>query len=193
MITRAWMDDSTARLIELVAAMSDEDFAAPTSLPGWTRAHVISHLHFNALALNNLATWATTGVETPMYESPAQRNADIEQGAQLPPGELVRLLGGSAAALAEALDRIEDWDAPVVTAQGRNVAVSEVPWMRTREVALHLIDLDIGATFDEIPEDLGLALVTDVMRKRFRDGEGGAILAWLSGRSYHAPVIGEWL
>jgi maleylpyruvate isomerase len=187
------MDERTARLLALVEPMSDEDFAAPTALPGWTRAHLISHLHFNALALNNLATWAITGVETPMYESAAQRNDDIERGAKLAPRELVRLLGESAGVLSAALDQIEDWDAPVVTAQGRDVAVSEVPWLRTREVALHAIDLDLGATFDEIPADLGLALAADVMGKRFRGGEGGPILAWLTGRAKDAPEIGDWL
>ena len=56
-----------------------DPLAAPSLLPGWSRAHVVAHVAGNAVALLNLLTWARTGVETPMYADDAARNADIER------------------------------------------------------------------------------------------------------------------
>ena len=42
----------------------------------------------------------------------------------------------------------EQWEAEVVTAQGRTVPASETPWMRAREVMVHAVDLGTGVTFD---------------------------------------------
>lgn len=36
------------------------------------------------------------------------------------------------------------WDAHVVTVQGRTVTVRKIPWIRTREMTVHTIDLDKG-------------------------------------------------
>ena len=40
--------------------MAGEAFRAPSALPGWTRAHVLTHLARNADAMVNLLTWART-------------------------------------------------------------------------------------------------------------------------------------
>src|ERR1041384_868904 len=73
---------ATDLLTEAVADLDEQNGKAPTALPGWTRAHVLSHLARNADALVNLLTWARTGIEHPMYASKADRDADIEEGAQ---------------------------------------------------------------------------------------------------------------
>ena len=80
--TLPWVDTGTALFLETVAGLSDTDLAAPSGLPGWTRAHVAGHVARNADALGNLVTWARTGVETPAYASPEQRAADIETTAR---------------------------------------------------------------------------------------------------------------
>ncbi|MGH9095430.1 MAG: maleylpyruvate isomerase N-terminal domain-containing protein, partial [Acidimicrobiales bacterium] len=49
----------------------------PSLLPGWTQAHVVTHLARNADGLVNLLAWARTGIQTPMYVSWQRRNEDI--------------------------------------------------------------------------------------------------------------------
>ena len=106
-----------------------------------------------------------------------------------------RLLHSSADELAAALDALspEAWQATVLTAQGRPIQATEIPWMRTREVAVHAVDLGTGVTFAGLPPDLVTALVVDVAGKRAASGEGPALAAWLTGRDPEAPRLGPWL
>jgi len=53
------------------------------------------------------------------------------------------------------------WAGMVRTARGRPVPGAEVPWMRVREVWVHAVDLDAGASFADIPVEVGAALLTD--------------------------------
>ena len=75
---------------------------------------------------------------------------------------------GSADDLAAALDGLPAgaWDATVVTAQGRTVPATEIPWMRAREVCVHAVDLGAGITFGDLPADFTAALLANVVRKR---------------------------
>ncbi len=122
-------------------------------LPGWTRAHVVAHVASNALAIGRLAQWAATGVETPMYASVDVRNAEIAVGAALASDELLRLFDDSAASLEGQWRDLPDesWTFPVRNGQGRMVPLSETVWMRTREVWIHAVDLNGGASFEDIP------------------------------------------
>jgi maleylpyruvate isomerase len=45
---------------------------------------------------------------------------------------------------------------------GRAIPAAEVPWMRVREVWLHAIDLDTGATVEDIPSGVVDLLADDV-------------------------------
>lgn len=195
MTTREWMDEATGLFLDALGRLSDDELDAPTPLPGWTRRHLIAHVHFNASALRRLTSWAATGTEQRMYASPEQRNAEIEQDATLPSAELRRLVRESASGLAADLGALPAgaWQAAVITAQGRTVAATEIPWMRTREVAVHAIDLGAGLTFADLPADLTAALLADVVRKRAAAGEGPALAAWLTGRAPAAPSLGPWL
>lgn len=147
---------------------SGEAFTAPSVLPGWSIKHLVGHVGKNAEAIANLATWASTGVETPMYSSPSQRNADIEASVNETPEALIDNFESSAVALTEAWESLSDeaWQVEVRTAQGRLVPASETPWMRTREVMVHSVDLGTGLTFADLPEDFLAALTSDIVGKR---------------------------
>ncbi|MFK5633124.1 MULTISPECIES: maleylpyruvate isomerase family mycothiol-dependent enzyme [unclassified Ornithinimicrobium] len=166
--SRAWMAQGTTVLDQALAGTEDDTLLGPTRLAGWTGRHLLAHLAANADALRNLAAWARTGVETPMYSSPEQRNADIEAGAVRPVGELREWYAVSAAALAADLDGLDErqWQHPVRTAQGRTVAATEVPWMRAREVMVHAVDLGTGVQFTDLPEGFLHDLLDDVVPKR---------------------------
>lgn len=160
----SWVSAGQRRLEETVAAMAPAQVAEPSALPGWTRGHVITHLARNADALINLLTWARTGEPTPMYANPHQRNADIDAGAPRPLDEQLADLRDAGRRFAEAAEGLSEdrWSARVRSAQGRDIPASDVPWLRTREVWIHLVDLGLGPTVDDIADDVASALVTDV-------------------------------
>jgi maleylpyruvate isomerase len=175
---RAWMEEGTALFATALESLDDAALDSPTALPGWTVRHVVAHVAANADALGNLARWAATGEETPMYSSPEQRNADIERGAGLPAAQLREWFGASASRLRGALDGLapEQWGHEVRTAQGRTVPATEIPWMRSREVMVHAVDLGGAVTFADLPVDLDAALLDDVTAKRSAAADGPALV-----------------
>lgn len=176
-LSRALMEQGTALFLGALDSIGDEQLAGPTGLPGWTGKHVVAHVAANAEALVNLATWARTGEETPMYSSPNQRNADIKSGAARPADELRAWVARSAEALTAALDDLtgEQWQHEVRTAQGRTVPATEVPWMRTREVMIHAVDLGGSVDFAALPSEFHSALVDEIAAKRSTAVDGPAL------------------
>lgn len=195
MTTRQWADAGTKAFLDQADQLSDGQFGRPAALPGWTRAHLVAHVHFNAEALRRLLKWAATGVEHRMYASAGQRTSEIDTGAQLPASELRSLVHQSAESLAHDMDALtaQDWARPVITAQGRTVPASELPWLRAREVWVHAVDLGTGLTFADLPEDFLTALAADAARKHCVAGHAADLAAWLAGRSNTAPDLGPWL
>ena len=163
-MTLPWMGAGTEFLVQLVDALPDDALRAPSALLGWSRAHVVAHVARNAEALTRLATWARTGVETPMYADAEQRDADIEATAGAPADILRRELGSTAADLDLALAALDAgaWEVEVRSALGRAIPATEVPWMRVREVWLHAVDLGSGASVDDLPPDVIDTLLGDV-------------------------------
>jgi maleylpyruvate isomerase len=159
-----WMDEGYAYLSERLDRLDDDRLFEPSGLAGWTRRHVIAHLGFNARALGRLVHWAATGERTPMYADDQARVAEIEQGAVLPAPQLRELVKTGQSGLRAALDGLDTagWDTTVVTGQGRQISAREIPWLRTREVWVHAVDLRDGADFSDFPADLLDALITDV-------------------------------
>ncbi|GAA5156447.1 maleylpyruvate isomerase family mycothiol-dependent enzyme [Amycolatopsis dongchuanensis] len=192
---REWLDEATRLVLTTIDGLADEEFDAPIPLPGWTRRHLVAHLHYNAEALRRLVSWARTGVESRMYAGTEQRGAEIEAGARLPVAELRQMVRESADALAADLDALPEaaWANQVVTAQGRTVPATEIVWMRTREVAVHAVDLDRGVGFEDLPGDLVEALIGDTLKRRIAQGHGPALARWLTGRTSRPPELGPWL
>jgi maleylpyruvate isomerase len=157
----AWQDEGT-RLVQQAVATADLTLAS--ALPGWTRAHLVAHLARNADALVNLLAWAATGEPHPMYPAPGQRERDIETGATRPPDTLRADLLAANARLAAATGALPAaaWSARVRSARGRDIPAGDVPWLRVREVWLHLVDFGGRWTVHDLPADLVPALLTDV-------------------------------
>jgi maleylpyruvate isomerase len=160
-----WWADGELAVAGRIDQLTDDDLAAPSALPGWSRAHVVAHLARNADALVNLLTWARTGVETPMYPSREVRDADIVTTAAQLPAELRADFAGACARLAVAIETLpaDAWTAEVRTGQGLMVPATEVPWMRAKEIWVHGTDLRAGLTFADLPADFCTALVDDVL------------------------------
>ncbi|MCU1636515.1 MAG: mycothiol-dependent maleylpyruvate isomerase [Cryobacterium sp.] len=156
--------------------LTDADFDEPSLLAGWNRRQLVAHVGLNARALARLVEWAATGIKSPMYSSPAERDEGIELSATLPVQALRNLSDHAAIHLTvEWRDLPPDrWSRPVRTAQGRTVPVSETVWMRTREVWMHAVDLRNGGRIADFPPELVDALLDDVVgawqRRRANEG-----------------------
>ncbi|MGW1060383.1 maleylpyruvate isomerase N-terminal domain-containing protein [Micromonospora rubida] len=197
-----WVEHGTKLLATQVAALDEPAMTEPSALPGWTRKHLVAHVAANADALGNLVHWARTGERTPMYSSMDQRNADIESGAKLSATQLAAWMNGSARNLAAAMDALttEQWRAEVVTAQGRTVSATEIPWLRAREVCVHAVDLRTGLAFADLSDGFLSALAVDTQAKRglvgLPDGPRPEVVAYLTGRPHSlagVPDLGPWL
>lgn len=191
--TLRWMEQGTALFLDALERVPDAGLADASALPGWTRAHLVAHVAANADALGNLVHWARTGEPTPMYSSPEQRLADIEAGARRPAAELRSWVRRASAALADGLATLTDeqWVRQVRTAQGRTVPAAEVPWMRSREVLVHAVDLAAGVGFADLPEDFLASLLDDITGKRSA-GSGPALRAAApGGREWTVSGEGE--
>jgi len=175
--TLAWMSDGTERLLGAVDALDDTDLDEPSLLPGWSRRYLLSHIAANAGALRNLVYWARTGEERRMYASPEQRDADIAAGSLRPAGELRAWVVSSAAALADDLEALPEsaWDGRVITAQGATRTAAEIPWLRTREVCVHAVDLDATVGFADLPTGFLGTLLDEVTARRSALGTGPAL------------------
>ena len=160
----AWWADGELAVAGRLDALADEDLAAPSRLPDWSRAHVVAHLARNADALVNLLTWARTGVETPMYPSREVRDAEIATTGAQSPADLRADYAAACSRLAVAIETLPAaaWTATVRNGQGRMVPATDVPWMRAKEMWVHGVDLGAGLTFADVPPDFCAALVDEV-------------------------------
>nr|WSY49426.1 maleylpyruvate isomerase family mycothiol-dependent enzyme [Streptomyces sp. NBC_00886] len=165
---RRWMREGTELLVHATTRLDEAAYDAPSLLPGWSRKHLVAHVAANADALANLVHWAATGTPTPMYASPEERATGIREGSRQPGTRLTEWLRLSSDALEKAMDELDEnqWASRVLTAQGRTVAATEVPWLRSREVWVHAVDLGSGIDFTALPTDFLTALCDDIVTKR---------------------------
>lgn len=175
----AWAGDGAAHLRGLMWRMGDEAFRAPSLLPGWTRAHVLTHIARNADAMVNLVNWAKTGEPTLAYPSRERRDADIEAGATRSPDEIRADVVASSDRLADAVRTMPEqaWSAEIETPQRVRMPATVIPWARAREVWIHAVDLDVGASFADMPAPMLAVLIADVSATRSgRDGSPRMVL-----------------
>ncbi|GAA2803310.1 maleylpyruvate isomerase family mycothiol-dependent enzyme [Saccharopolyspora taberi] len=166
-VALAAVEQATVRLLDTVSQLDELGVHGPSLLPGWTRAHVISHLARNADGCLNLLRWARTGVEHPMYASAADRDADIEEGAIRGHRLLLEDLDCSCERLHEAARAlpVRAWENEVYSGPGKPVPAHEVLRQRLLEVWVHLADLDLGFGFDDIPQPDVEEILEDVVQQ----------------------------
>ncbi|MGI5518373.1 maleylpyruvate isomerase family mycothiol-dependent enzyme [Streptomyces sp. CA-106131] len=167
-VAMEWMAEGHEYFLTCLMSLTDEEVEGPSRLPGWTGKHLLSHVGHNARALGRLAHWAATGEETLMYPNPSARAAEIEAGAVWPVHRLRSFAVQEQDRLTLLLGRIaaDRWQATVVTAQGRTVLASAIPWLRSREVWIHACDLPSGGDFDDFPGPFTDALIQDAVDRR---------------------------
>ncbi|WGL54215.1 maleylpyruvate isomerase family mycothiol-dependent enzyme [Nocardioides sp. BP30] len=173
---------ASRRLVRTVDALSDDDWAAPSRLPGWSRAHVVAHLALNAEGLAGAVTGAVEGRPVPMYVSDERRDGDIEALAVAAPDRLRDRLFGGVTTLLQALALLaqapEEVDAAMIdrTPGGRRFPVARVATMRWREVEIHHVDLGRGYSPADWPAEFSRALLEETAR-RHRDTVDATVVA----------------
>jgi maleylpyruvate isomerase len=147
---------SHARLLDSLAAVSDDQLREPSLLPGWTRDMLVAHLHFGGQAQLRGIEGVLAGGDTVMYTGgEAQRQAEIETGAGRPASELVAEVAGTCARLDELFVQLPApaWDGHVQTRRGP-VPVREILLQRWLDVEVHHVDLDVGYAHEQWPPTL---------------------------------------
>lgn len=209
----AWAGDGAAHLWGLMSRLGDDAFRAPSLLPEWSRAHVLTHVARGADAMVNLLTWARTGIVTPAYPSLEARDADIEKGAAATPAAIRADVTASSDRLAQTVRRLPDaaWAALVTGPRGGVMRASAIPWLRARETWIHAVDLDAGASFEDLPAPMVDMLLTEATMTMGRKADCPALRliagdrAWTVGENGHgaehaavamtgsAPELIAWL
>jgi maleylpyruvate isomerase len=198
------IDLATQRLLGTARIITEPDLRAPSLLPGWTRGHVLAHLARGADAMRNLLVGVRSGQHRPAYASAGARQADIEYGAGLRPGELVADLADSAMALRTVARQLpgEGWRVPVRILDSAPFPAAQLLTRRLVEVELHHYDLGAGYTPDDWPPAFAAMELTEPMRSQRADRlsyprppEAAGLrparptAPWSPGR----PLPGSWL
>ena len=140
------IDLATQRLLGTARILTEPDLRGPSLLPGWTRAHVLAHLARGADAMRNLLAAARSGQDRAAYASAEARQAGIERGTAVRPGELMDDLASSAMALRTMARQLpgEAWQRPVRILDSDPFAAAGLLTRRLVEVELHHCDLGAG-------------------------------------------------
>lgn len=135
-----------AALLARAEQLTEADAHAPIALPGWTRAHVLTHLGHLSSAFARQARYAQRGERVEVYDGgrPA-RDAAIEAGAGRPLPEILDGLRTGFAELAQAWGDLgdADWSLPCAY-RDSDLHATRLCWWRELEV--HWVDLEVGRT-----------------------------------------------
>lgn len=210
--------EATRRLVRTVDGLTDEQYAEPSGLDGWTRGHVLAHLTLNAEGLAGALTGIVEGRRVPMYPSPEARDGDIDDLAAHEPAVIrTRLLGGCTD-LADAIAAVprDESDTTIDRVPGGRIFMAaDVPWMRLREVEIHHADLAAGydhgawspafaahlldATLTRSTTSAPFTARATDLERDWTYGEGGPVVSgrcadlawWLTGRGAGEGVTSD--
>src|SRR5665213_2265292 len=154
----------TQRLLVDVRLLGDDDVRSRSTLPGWTRGHLLTHLSRNADAQVRLLEGALHNERVEQYRGGlAGRAEEIESGA----GRSARSLAEDFEQSAERLEAIwqqmtkEAWDHPAAGTIAGERPASATVWARWGELALHHVDLAVGFS----PTDWSTSFAERLLRR----------------------------
>lgn len=166
----------------------------PSFLPEWSVGHVLSHIARNADGMTRRLEAAMRDEMVDQYAGGKEgRVAEIEAGALRSAREIVTDVTSSAERLDELFAKLPDevWARPVRTVGGAQHPVSMLPYRRWREVEIHLVDLGLGLTPSDWPDDLVEIALPGLVTSLARRCDQRALMAWTLGRG-PAPDLRPW-
>jgi maleylpyruvate isomerase len=146
---------ATEMVLTALATITDGDARAASSLPGWTRGHLLTHMARSGDGDRRCVDGAARDEVVQKYPDGMEGRArDIEAGAGRPARELLADVERSQRALDDAWRALPDdaWDRLGDTPMGLRTMV-DVVRSRRRELLVHLVDLDIGVVPGDLPRD----------------------------------------
>jgi len=205
----AALAQSADRFLGAVRALADDDVPRASALPGWTRAHLLTHVARAADSRTGMLRAARAGLTGEQYPSEQARTDAIEAGARRPVAIIRADVDHAVAECLTAMRRHPAglWDAPAIWLRGgRRLVRGTVASLRS-ELEYHHVDLAAGYAPDDWPAEFiaaELRRVTALMDHRADappmtliaaaavrvgtaapvdvTGPPAAILAWLAGR-----------
>jgi maleylpyruvate isomerase len=197
----AQLAESEARMRAIVTPLADTDLTMASTLPGWSLAHLLTHVARNADSHVRRIQASHGGEVIDQYEGGlAGRERDIQEGSQRDAQSIV----DDVIETSQNLDATwwtvkgDQWLVQSRDATGTMRRVRDLPSRRLQEVEVHIVDLGLGYDQREW-SDLFVALFLEPMRTTLdaRVPEGQARpdaaalvdvaprdeLAWLYGRA----------
>ncbi len=142
-------------LADDVMALTNDQVHHPSLLPGWSVGHVLTHLSRNADGFVRMIDGARRGEVAEMYPNGREgRAADIEAGAGRRAAHIIADLTSAMARLDDAFERCPElgWSAGGLTVAGE-IRIVDMPARRRTEVEIHRMDLGLGYTVADWPDD----------------------------------------
>jgi maleylpyruvate isomerase len=180
---------SHRRFLSTAENVTDEAARRPSLLPGWTVGYVLTHVARNADGHTRRLEGALEGREVARYPGgPKQREDEIEKGATRSAAELKKDVADSIARLEAVWERsvAAGWPNSNLMA-GDKFSTSDSPVRRLREVEVHHVDLNLGYTPPDWPDEYlewELPRALEGVGKRIDQPEDAKrLLAWLIGRA----------
>ena len=147
--------DGHAHLLGALSEVVDEgalDVGAPSRLPGWSRGHVLAHIVNSGNGHVRIFEGAARGQVVAQYPGGVEgRAAEIEADSGRRADEHLDALRESCAAL-ERCWAESSWEGRGVGPLGE-LPLTDMPFLRMREVAIHHVDLGIGYGFADLPAE----------------------------------------
>jgi maleylpyruvate isomerase len=201
--------EAQARLAAAIGGLQDAGPRRPTHLPGWTVGHVLTHVARNADSHRRRAEAARRGAVVDQYAGGySGRAAEIERGAGRTATALLDDVRDSAEAMEAAWQDLPTtaWSVRSRDVGGRERPLSELPARRWQELEVHLVDLDLGLTHRDWPDEfvaVWLPTLRQTLPERLADGARAPVpgvlderdeLAWLYGRLHREdlPTLAPW-
>ncbi|MGW2254238.1 maleylpyruvate isomerase family mycothiol-dependent enzyme [Kitasatospora sp. NPDC001660] len=201
---------SAARFAASVSALTEAQARGPSALPGWSRAHVLTHVARSADVYSWLLALARTGAEPGPRADAAALERRLREGADRDAPALVADLRGSLDGLLDEASAMpaERWSVLVSALAGWKHPAWFTLHRARRELEVHHADLALGRTPAAWPAGFVTAALAEtaaalaergfpVARIEATDlgrswtvaptgptasGPGHALLAWLAGR-----------
>ena len=199
----AHVADAQQRFDAAIADLVDADVRRASALPDWTVGHVLAHVARNADSHVRRTEATARGEVVEQYPGGYEgRAAEIEATARRPASDLIDDVRTSGAAVLAAWRAVSDdaWDGMTNDVGGRARPLWQLVARRWQELEVHVVDLGIGVTYQDWPDDF-VAVWLPRLRQHFGDDAPAATgltdreqLAWLYGRLARPdlPVLPPW-
>ncbi len=175
-----------------LVGLDDATACGPSTLPGWSVGHVLTHLARNGDSVVWRLEGAARGELRDQYPGGLERRrADIEAGAGRSAAELVADVRSSSRAVERAMTELPEaaWDAPSRTSRGVIETSRDAVLSRWREVVIHHGDL--GFALVPVPDALVAAWLPRELPRLAERTDPAVLLAWVIGRG-DPPTLASW-